>query len=280
MHQLGQQAITLNRVDADFSHPPSLTHAIEALRPSAIINAAAYTAVDQAESDERNAFAVNAESPRMLAMLAKAQSIPFIHYSTDYVFDGEGRLPRDEDNPTAPLNVYGRSKRAGEEAIESIGGDTIIFRTSWVYDAWGKNFLTTMLRLGAERETLSIVADQIGAPTYAPHLAEQTLNALKHAKVSSCFPSGIYHLCHAGEVSWHGFAEAIFTQARTLGLPLKVTTLNAIASSEYPTPAKRPLNSRLNCQKAAEQLHVALPDWQQGLQEALEQVFSHRTAHA
>ena len=218
------------RKEADLFNPLALRNALEALPspPAAIINAAAYTAVDQAESEPDLAMAANAHSPAMMAEYAARQDIPFIHYSTDYVFDGSGNAPRTEDTPTAPLNVYGRTKREGEKQIEAIGGRYLIFRTSWVYDAKGKNFFNTMLRLGAEREELRVVADQIGAPSYAPHLAEYTLRALSAAQKEELFPSGIYHFCHGGETSWHGFAEAIFEWARSRNVALRVNQVTVI----------------------------------------------------
>jgi dTDP-4-dehydrorhamnose reductase len=181
------------------------------------------------------------------------------------VFDGSGTKPWQETDATAPLNAYGRSKREGEERIEAVGGKYLIFRTSWVYDETGKNFLNTMLRLGAERDELKVVNDQFGAPTYARHLAVATLQALENANNSAAFPSGIYHLCGGGQTSWAGFAEQIFHLSH-LDKEVKVY---GIPASSYPTPAKRPYNSRLDCSKAQQILGVALPDWREGLRECL-----------
>jgi len=267
--QLGQQALSYGRQEADFLHPERLRALIQHTRPAAIINAAAYTAVDRAEDESSLAFAVNADAPRVLAEECKEQGIPLVHYSTDYVFDGSGTQPWTEDQSVAPLNTYGKSKRAGEEGIIGTGGDYLILRTSWVYDATGRNFFTTMLRLGAEKSSLRVVSDQVGAPTYAPHLAEQTVAALRHAMQASRFPSGIYHLCHGGEISWYGFAQSIFSQVRLNGGTLKVEELQPIATSEYPTPAARPKNSRLDCTKAQEVLGVIMPHWEVGLREAI-----------
>ncbi len=266
---LGDSAVIAGREEADFTQPDTFASLIDRVQPSAIINAVAYTQVDKAEEEEALAFQVNATAPGALATLAKERGIPFIHYSTDYVFSGQGSTPFKESDATAPLNAYGRSKRAGEKAVMAAGGDVLIFRTSWVYDALGKNFLTTMLRLGQERDTLNVVADQIGAPSYAPHLAQATLEALSAASAMEHFPTGIYHLCNAGETSWHGFACAIFEEARQAGMVLALQDCHPIPSADYPTPAARPLNSRLDCTKLREVLGVQLPDWREGVKAAM-----------
>ncbi len=259
--------VVLGREQADFSNPASLAAVVENIRPQILINAVAYTQVDKAESERDLAFAVNAEAPAVLAQIAAKLEIPFVHYSTDYVFNGSGEKAWDEDDATAPLNIYGESKRAGELAVQAAGGKYLIFRTSWVYDAVGKNFFNTMLRLGREREQLSVVADQFGAPTYAPHLAAATLPAIV-ALQNNTELSGIYHLCGGGETSWYGFAEAIFAEAKARGVELKIKELLPINSDAYPTPAKRPTNSRMNCEKARKLLGISLPDWHLGLQDA------------
>lgn len=259
-----------DRTQADLSQPNRLAQQLEQIQPTAIINASAYTAVDKAEEEEELAETVNGISVGILAEYAARRQIPLVHYSTDYVFDGGGIDARREDEPTAPLNAYGRSKLAGEQAIQRSGCDYLIFRTSWVYDAAGKNFVNTMLRLGAERESLNIVADQIGAPSYAPHLAEATIACLDKALAMDAFPSGIYHLCHAGETSWHGFAGAIFEQARARAMELKIAQVNPIATSDYPTPATRPLNSRLSMQKLRHVFGITMPSWQEGLKACLD----------
>jgi dTDP-4-dehydrorhamnose reductase len=274
---LGNKAVALSRAEADFSHPELLEAIIAAYNPAAVINACAYTQVDKAEEEEALAYTVNASAPELLARACASRNIPFIHYSTDYVFPGNGERAWIETDITSPLNAYGRTKRAGEEKIEACGGKYLIFRTSWVYDESGKNFLNTMLRLGSERETLTIVGDQRGAPTYAPALAKATLQALRNAQNLPEFPSGIYHLCGAGVTSWHEFAEAIFQQARKKKVPLKIQEVKAIATAAYPTPAKRPLNSQLNCSKARQILTVELPAWQESLQECMEQKYESYT---
>lgn len=262
--------IMLGREEADFSKPETLPGVIAGINPSYIINAAAYTAVDKAEEEEALATIINGEAPGVLAAEAAKRGIPFVHYSTDYVYDGTGDQPRKETVPTAPLNAYGRSKLAGEKAVQAAGGAYLIFRTSWVYDAFGKNFLKTMLKLGADRETLRVISDQVGAPSYAPHLAEATLEVLEEACSMREFPAGIYHLVNSGETSWHGFAEAIFAEARARGMEMRVQTVEPIPTTEYPTPAKRPLNSRLDCTKLEETFGLKLPDWREGLREAME----------
>lgn len=229
---LGSSSWGLNRRHLDLSDPTQLEKRLDSLfcslteaeKPRALINAAAYTQVDRAEQEPALAEAINAEAPAILAQWCARQEIPFIHYSTDYVYPGTGQRPWTEKDPTSPLNTYGASKLRGEIAIANqmkTHGRWLIFRTSWVYDATGKNFLNTMLRLGQEREELKVVADQFGAPTYAPHLAQATLKALEHASQQEVFPSGVYHLCHSGVTSWHGFAERIFAEARKRGLPRK-----------------------------------------------------------
>ncbi len=278
--QLGQalgsvldNAVLLSRAEVDLSKPDSLPDIIASLCPSVIINAAAYTAVDKAESEEELAHVINAEAPRVLAGLAKAMEIPFIHLSTDYVFDGDGETSYTEHDIPAPLSAYGRTKRAGENAVlEVMGneGEYLIFRTSWVYDATSANFFNTMLRLAEHRQELTVVADQIGAPTYAPHLAEAIVQALENATQSDPFPRGIYHLTGGGETSWHGFADAIIMGAKENGLQLACEMITPISTEDYPTSAERPKNSRLNCERASALLGTALPDWREGVAEALE----------
>ncbi len=267
--QLGGGAIFLSRNEADFMRPSDCVAAVNDLQPQIIINAVAYTQVDKCEIELEQAMQINAHTPQAIANAAKNIGAKLVHYSTDYVFDGAGEVAFIEDDAANPLNNYGKSKRLGEELIIGSGVDYLIFRTSWVYDNCSNNFLTTMLRLGAQREELKVVANQYGAPSYAPHLAVATLQALENAKSITKSINGIYHMCGAGETSWHGFAEAIFAQARQHGLPLKLTKCLPIPASEYPTPAKRPHNSRLNCSKLADILGVELPDWRVGLAEAM-----------
>lgn len=265
----GEDAVALGRDEADLSKPNSLVALLESYNPHAIINAAAYTAVDKAEEEEALATIINADSPAVMARFAKENYIPFIHYSTDYVFEGQGITSYTEDAPTAPQSAYGRSKHAGEKAIEAIGGKYLIFRTSWVYDRDGKNFVNTMLRLGSERNELNIVADQVGAPSYAPDIAACTKQALDNALGAKFFPSGIYHLCGGGETNWCEFATEIFNLARQQGKNLAIKTVNPISSAEYPTPATRPLNSRMDCSKARQMLGIEMPHWQESLKSCM-----------
>lgn len=282
LEQLGpHRCIAASREVLPLNFPETIPHRLDYFRPRAIFNAGAYTAVDQAESEHEAVTlrAVNEESPQKLAQWCFQNRVPLVHFSTDYVFDGSGDQPRTEEERTRPLNRYGASKLAGEQAILDSGCRALIFRTSWVYDHRGKNFLQTMLRLAAERETLRVVSDQIGAPTFAPQLAEAALLALENAlqieEKTGSFPTGVYHLCHRGETSWHGFAEAIFSGARSRGARLSIQKLERISTENYPTPAKRPQNSRLNCSKAEKTLGVRLPEWQVGLEECLDLWMNH-----
>ncbi|MFB4391647.1 dTDP-4-dehydrorhamnose reductase [Pseudomonas sp. LS_2] len=257
----------LGRSRLDLAHPEQLREPLRQLAPDLIVNAAAYTAVDQAESEPNLAFAINAESPRVLAEEAARLGVPLIHYSTDYVFDGAKPTPYDEDDTPNPLGVYGASKLAGERAIAAVGGDHLILRTSWVYSLHGRNFLLTMQRLLQEREQLRVVDDQIGAPTWAVSLASSTRALIERWQAGQAGAWGTYHLTAQGHISWFGFAQAIGQHLKAQGLPC--AELLPIPSSDYPTPAQRPLNSRLNCSRLAQQWHVTLPDWRQALIDCL-----------
>lgn len=269
---LGDKAIGLSHEEADLSEPHKLLMSLDGITPCAIINAAAYTAVDKAEEEEELAVRVNADSPAILAGYAKQHQIPFIHYSTDYVFDGFNDNPWKEEDHPRPINAYGRSKREGEQAIEEIGGDYIILRTSWVYSYIGKNFVNTMARLGKEKTFLKIVQDQHGAPTYAPDLAFATIAILHQAMNMDSFPAGIYHLCNEGETNWHEFANTIFDQLKNEGEKLAIETVAPIDTTDYPTPAARPLNSRLNCTKVKETFGITMPDWQDALGRCIREI--------
>ncbi|KOO83809.1 dTDP-4-dehydrorhamnose reductase [Stenotrophomonas maltophilia] len=253
---------------ADFAQPDSLTALLDHLQPTVVVNAAAYTAVDRAEQEAEAAFAANAQAPGVIARWCAAHDVPFVHYSTDYVFDGQGSAAYREDEPTAPLGVYGTSKRDGEDAVRAAGGRHLIFRTAWVYASHGANFLRTMLRVGAERDALRVVADQIGTPTPAALIADVTVQALQHPGQLS----GTWHLTAGGQTSWHGFAEAIFAEALAAGVLAKVPTVEAIASSEYPTPAKRPAWSVLDNRKLQQDFGIALPAWQDGLKRVMAEI--------
>lgn len=267
---LGDRAVAIDRSRADFTRPESTAHVLDEVRPDAVVIAAAYTAVDPAETDTENARLVNAASPGVIAKWCAAHSVPLVHYSTDYVYPGTGTAAWKESDETSPLNVYGQTKLEGEKAVENAGGKFLIFRTSWVFDSTGKNFVRTMLRLGAEREVLKVVADQVGAPTYAPHLVQASWDALQKAIELPSFPSGVYNLSGAGETSWHGFAQAIFETARAAGAPLKVKQVEKIGSKDFSTLAKRPLNSRLSTEKFCAVFEFKMLHWQLGLRDCIE----------
>jgi dTDP-4-dehydrorhamnose reductase len=253
-------AIAVGLPEIDFLKPETILAALDKHQPEIIINAVAYTAVDKAESEELPALQINALTPGLIGDWAAKHKALLIHYSTDYVFDGSGTKPWKEMDNTGPLSAYGRSKLLGEKEITRSGCHHFIFRLCWVYDETGKNFVNTMLRLGKERESLNVVADQFGAPTYAGDIAEATMKAIAQPKAKS----GIYHFCNSSETSWAGFAEAIFKQAN---LPTKV---NHITTAEYPTPAKRPANSRLDTTKFRASFGWdTIPSWQDGLKRCM-----------
>ena len=263
------ELIVLGRDQLDLANVDQIRQQIRAHRPDLIINAAAHTAVDQAESEPDAAFAINAVAPGVLAEEAKALGSPLIHYSTDYVFDGSKPAPYTEADTPNPLGVYGQSKLAGEKAIAAVGGEYLVLRTSWVYSSHGKNFLLTMQRLLQEKPQMRIVADQIGAPTWAGSIARSTRALIERWQAGEPGEWGVYHLTNQGETSWFGFAEAIGEHLRTQGKAC--AELEAIPSSAYPTPAKRPLNSRLDCSRLQQQWHVSQPSWQDALRECLAQ---------
>jgi dTDP-4-dehydrorhamnose reductase len=241
---------------------------VEAERPNIIINCAAYTAVDLAETETSVAMAINGTAVEAMAKAAEQVGAVFIHYSTDYVFNGLGDEPRDESASTDPINYYGKSKLAGDEAVIKYCTRGYVFRTQWVYDNDGKNFLNTMLRLASDRERLSIVGDQIGAPTPASVISEYTLKALVKIADGQMLP-GIYNLVCRGEVSWHGFAEEIFKTSRELGVALKVQHVDKILSKDFPTPAPRPKNSRLSNLKFEGAIGQSMPTWRDALTKVL-----------
>ncbi|MGV8960567.1 MAG: dTDP-4-dehydrorhamnose reductase [Stenotrophomonas sp.] len=253
---------------ADFNEPESLTTLLEHIRPEVVVNAAAYTAVDRAEQDRDAAWRTNAEAPGVLARWCAQAAVPMVHYSTDYVFDGQGARPYREEDATAPLGVYGTSKLAGEEAIRAAGGRHLIFRTAWVYASHGTNFLRTMLRVGAERDVLRVVADQIGTPTPAALIADVTAQALQHGGGLS----GTWHLTATGETSWHGFAEAIFAEAVASGRLPRAPKVEAITTADYPTPARRPAYSHLDVSRLQADFGLQLPTWQQGLKRVISEL--------
>ncbi|WP_282245393.1 dTDP-4-dehydrorhamnose reductase [Stenotrophomonas sp. PS02300] len=250
---------------ADFNAPDALAAVLDRVQPTLVVNAAAYTAVDRAEGERDAAWRANAEAPGVIARWCAAAGVPLVHYSTDYVFDGQGSRPYREDDATAPLGVYGESKLAGEDAVRAAGGRHMIFRTAWVYASHSANFLRTMLRVGAERDVLRVVADQVGTPTPASLIADVTAQVLQHPDALS----GTWHLTANGETSWHGFAEAIFAEAVAAGRLARAPKVEAITTAEYPTPAKRPAYSHLDVTKLQSDFGIVLPSWQEGLRSVL-----------
>jgi dTDP-4-dehydrorhamnose reductase len=258
---------------ADFSRPEALAATVDAVRPDLIVNAAAHTAVDKAESEPALAQAINADAPGVLARSAAACGAWLVHYSTDYVFDGSGDQPRAEDAPTGPLSVYGRTKLDGEAQIRASGCRHLILRTSWVYAARGGNFARTMLRLAGSKTELNVIDDQIGAPTGADLLADLTALMARAARAQPDL-AGTYHAVAAGATSWHGYARLVIETARARGIALTLPpeALRPIPTSAYPTPAPRPLNSRLDTRKLRERFGVHLPDWESGVRRLLDEI--------
>jgi len=260
-------------LSADFSKPESLAATVRAVAPDIIVNSAAHTAVDKAESEPDLAQALNAAAPGVLAREAASLGAWLVHYSTDYVFDGSGSAPWLEESPTGPLSVYGRTKLDGENAIRASGARHLILRTSWVYAARGGNFAKTMLRLAKERDQLTVINDQIGAPTGADLLADITAHALRTA-LQQPSVAGTYHAVAAGETSWHGYARHVIDFARAQGQAIKVApdAIEPVPTSAFPTPAKRPTNSRMNTSKLRDTFGLTLPVWQTGVTRMLTEV--------
>jgi dTDP-4-dehydrorhamnose reductase len=261
----------------DLSQPERLARTVRNWRPDVIVNAAAHTAVDKAESEPELARCLNATAPAALALAAAEVGAWLVHYSTDYVFSGQGDQAWQEGDATGPLSVYGQTKLEGEQAIAASGCKHLIFRTSWVYAARGGNFAKTMLRLAGERERLTVINDQHGAPTGADLIADVTAHAIRQAMVNPASASalaGIYHLVASGETSWHGYASHVIAQARHLHPEqgLKVTDIAPVPTSAFPTPAKRPLNSRLSTHKLQLAFGLVLPPWQQGVNRMLSEI--------
>jgi len=262
----------------DFTDLDSIAEMVRAVAPDVIVNAAAHTAVDKAESEHELARTINALAPAVLAREAKRLNAWLIHYSTDYVFDGSGDKPWVETDPTGPLSVYGATKLEGEQLIRQSGCKHLIFRTSWVYGARGGNFAKTMLRLGRERDSLKVIDDQTGAPTGADLLADVTAHAIRtvrqHPEIS-----GLYHLVASGETSWHGYASFVLDFARRAGVPLKAAhdAIQPVPTSAFPTPAKRPHNSRLNTEKLQNTFDLHLPHWQAGVERMLTEILDKKS---
>ncbi len=263
------EVMALDRREFDLSAPDSLPATLDALAPDVIVNAAAYTAVDLAEDEEALATRINGEAVAVMARWAAAHRALLVHYSTDYVFDGSKATPYVESDTPCPINAYGRSKLAGEQALAASGADYLCLRVSWVYADRGKNFLRTMLRLGAAREELAVISDQHGVPTGARQIADATLALVAVAMIrrrEGGFRGGLYHMTPSGQTSWHGFAEKIFELASGAGRELAVRRVRAIPSSDYPVKARRPLNSLMDSRRLAEDYGVSLPVWSCGVE--------------
>lgn len=260
-----RKVVAMGSAEADIRNGAAVTDAIARYQPTLVVNAAAYTAVDKAEGEPEAAYAVNEAGPAAIARSAAAAGVPLIHVSTDYVFDGTGTSPYREDQATAPLGVYGASKLAGEHAVAAAGGRSVSLRTSWVFSADGNNFVKTMLRLGADRPALRVVADQVGRPTAAADIAAAI--AFLEPFVANGQASGILHFGGADPINWHGFAEAIFDEAAALGRPRP--SVEPISTAEYPTPAKRPAYSVLACDRFLALPGASLPDWRASLHQVV-----------
>ncbi|MDR2298075.1 MAG: dTDP-4-dehydrorhamnose reductase [Comamonas sp.] len=272
---LDRQSVNVdgNGLRGDVGDLQTLAQTIRRVRPDVIINAAAHTAVDKAESEPDLALRLNAEAPEVMALEAKSLGALLVHYSTDYVFDGSGSVARKEDDATGPLSVYGRTKLEGEQRIAATHCRHLIFRTSWVYAARGGNFAKTMLRLAQEREALSVINDQWGAPTGADLIADVTAHAVRHVSAHEG-DGGLYHLVAAGETSWHAYASHVIERAQNLrpDLDWKVQSIAAVPTTAFPTPAARPLNSRLDTQKLQSVMQLHLPAWPQGVERMLREI--------
>lgn len=276
--QIGK-LVSLGREDVDFNDQTKLAKTIATHSPDIIINASAYTAVDKAENDESTAFRINEIAVATMAKYASEHNTLLVHYSTDYVFDGTKTKPYKEADQTKPLNVYGKSKRAGEIAAQQ-ALHSLTFRTSWVYSAHGNNFIKTILRLAKERESINIVADQIGVPTSAHWMAEITIKAINSHK-NGALPTGIYHLVPDGETSWHQIAQYVVKTAQKAGetFALNIEDIHPITTEEYPLPAKRPKNSRLDNHQLSQHLGESMPDWKIGVKQVIEQIIEERKKH-
>ncbi len=270
------EVVAVDYPDCDLADPASIRRTVEEARPGVVVNAAAYTAVDKAESETERARAINAVAPGVVGEAARRLGARVVHYSTDYVFDGTKTGAYEEGDPTSPVSVYGATKRDGEEALAASGAEYLTFRTSWVFGAVGQNFVKTILRLAAERESLDVVSDQVGAPTSASLLADVTAQVLGRlvARPAGEVPPGLYHLVAAGETSWHGFARAIVRGALARGRALRLSpeAIRPIATAAYPLPAKRPANSRLDTTRLGRTFGLVLPTWESGLDHVLDQI--------
>lgn len=272
------ELVAFSHAECDLADEAAIRAHIRSVKPEVIVNAAAYTAVDKAESETSLAAAINARAPGVIGDEAARLGACVVHYSTDYVFDGNKTSPYVEEDPTHPLSVYGRSKLDGERALQLSGAQHLIFRTSWVAGTHGNNFAKTILRLGAERDSLAVVADQFGVPTSAALLADTTAQLLCRMQQEGRdqFAFGLYHLVPSGETNWHEYACFVLREALQAGMPLKLhpQQVRAITSAEYPLPAKRPANSRLDTTRLRRSFDLTLPDWQSGVQKLLQEIFT------
>ncbi|WP_414164200.1 dTDP-4-dehydrorhamnose reductase [Superficieibacter sp. BNK-5] len=268
-------ALDFNSSDfcGDFTNPEGVAETVRRLQPDVIVNAAAHTAVDKAESEPDLAYLLNAQSVEAIAREAQKLGAWVVHYSTDYVFPGDGETPWKETDATGPLNVYGETKLAGEQVLQQHCDKHLIFRTSWVYAGKGNNFAKTMLNLAKTRDTLSIISDQFGAPTGAELLADCTAHAIRTALVKPEV-AGLYHLVASGMTTWADYAELVFAKARQAGIELAVQDIKKVPTSAYPTPARRPSNSRLSTEKFQSTFNLQLPQWQVGVERMLEELFT------
>jgi len=273
---LGSKGCFVPRSQVDFLKPKKAKQIINDLKPSAVINAVAYTAVDQAEADPDTAFAINSIAPEMIAAQCKELDIPFVHYSTDYVFSGSKKAPYGEADPTDPINIYGKSKLEGERAVVEVGGLHLIFRTSWVFSEYGNNFVKSMVRLGQIGKPFNVVSDQMGTPTYAKDIAEATLVCLNNFRSEEASQCGIYHMTSEGCTNWYEFAREVFLLSREFGTTLDLQLLNPVTSSEYLSTASRPANSRLDVSKISSVFGVKLPRWRDSLRTCMEQIYENK----
>ena len=264
------EVIALGRPGLDLAKPETVRDALGAARPDAVVNAAAYTAVDQAETDEAAAFAINARGAQAVAEACTTLGVPLVHLSTDYVYAGDKPSPYVESDPTDPQGVYARTKLEGEQSTTVACPDAVIVRTAWVYSPFGKNFVKTMLRLAETRDTVNVVADQLGCPTYAPDIASACIQVAQRLAEGAEGRGGVYHYAGAGETSWAGFAKAVFAGAGARGLPTAI--VQEIPTSAYPTPARRPANSRLDCSKLTKAFGVEPTPWRDGLERCLDRL--------
>jgi len=264
-------ACAVGRAALDICEARSIERALSGINPTVVINSAAYTAVDKAETDQERAFALNRDGARLLAEAAARRGIPIIHLSTDYVFDGRKYDPYVEDDVTAPLTVFGRSKLEGEEAVRAANPKHIVLRTSWIFSPGGRNFVKTMLAQAAEQQRVRVVDDQRGSPTYAPHLVTVILElARRLSKPDAKGPWGVYHADNSGTTTWRQFAEEVFRRSRELGGP--VAAVDPIASKDYPTPAPRMMNSQLDCTKLERTFRMRMPAWQDGVADCVQRL--------